>query len=45
MWPTHVVKRQKRAKEERRRKRMRRLKNRYERSGKRVMNRGDESAR
>ena len=36
-WPTHVVKRQKRAKEERSRKRLRRLKRRYERNGKRVM--------
>lgn len=36
-WPTHVVKRQKRAKEERSRKRFRRLRRRYERNGKRVM--------
>ena len=40
-WPTHVVKRQKRAKEERSRKRLRRLKRRYERNGKRVMIRGE----
>ena len=39
-WPTHVVKTKKRKSEERSRKRLRRLKRRYERNGKRVMTYG-----